>query len=434
MGLRELKEAAHAQYLRGRFEQCAQTYRQILRLAPKDPNVRVRHAEACRRAGDRQQAIASYRAAADLLLAVGCESRARGALKAALELDPKDPVLLADLARLGQSGPASGLDEERPHGSHPTPGVLEPWEPHASPAGRSMTSAGVPAARSMTLAGLPAARSVSAGSPAPRSMTSASLPAVRSLAAGNPAPRAMSSAGAPAIRSMTSAGTPAVGAPEALARRALPIAPAGPVYRPPSVAPVQPPVGRAMPPPPPASAQEPVGRATPPPLPASAQDPVWASHGMPPPLPKHGAASAVLSQAMQGALHGTLSSASTGASGSPPPFRVTPASVTGGGALPPRGASAFHEAAPGAPAYTVSATPPPGSAPTVRLQAEVRRLGPNALAFRLTAQSRWVLFTSSSPIQVRRVDSLEEAQKETRDFSLDITVEEPERLDVESLH
>lgn len=101
MGLRELKEVAHQQFVRGKFAQCAQTYHQVLRLAPRDPNMRVRHAEACRRAGDRLQAIASYRAAAELLLELGCESRARGALKAALELDPRDPLLQADVARLG---------------------------------------------------------------------------------------------------------------------------------------------------------------------------------------------------------------------------------------------------------------------------------------------------------------------------------------------
>ena len=100
MGLRELKEVAHQQFVRGKFAQCAQTYHQILRLAPRDPNMRVRHAEACRRSGERLQAIASYRAAAELLLEIGCESRARGALKAALELDPRDPVLQAEVARL----------------------------------------------------------------------------------------------------------------------------------------------------------------------------------------------------------------------------------------------------------------------------------------------------------------------------------------------
>jgi hypothetical protein len=109
MGLRELKEIANQQFVRGKFSQCAQTYRQVLRLAPRDPNMHVRHAEACRRSGDRPAAIASYRAAADLLLELGCESRARGALKAALELDPGDPLLQADIARLGphREGPLS---------------------------------------------------------------------------------------------------------------------------------------------------------------------------------------------------------------------------------------------------------------------------------------------------------------------------------------
>ncbi|MDC0711968.1 hypothetical protein POL68_26105 [Stigmatella sp. ncwal1] len=111
MGIRELKEVAHEQFVRGKFAQCAQTYGQVLRLVPKDPNMRVRHAEACRRSGDRLQAIASYRAAAELLLELGCESRARGALKAALELDPKDPLLLADIAALAPQGAL--LDLER---------------------------------------------------------------------------------------------------------------------------------------------------------------------------------------------------------------------------------------------------------------------------------------------------------------------------------
>jgi hypothetical protein len=101
MRLRELKETAHQQFVRGKFSQCAQTYQQVLRLAPRDPNMHVRHAEACRRAGDRQQAIASYRTAAELLLELGCESRARGALKAALELDPRDQFLQEVVARLG---------------------------------------------------------------------------------------------------------------------------------------------------------------------------------------------------------------------------------------------------------------------------------------------------------------------------------------------
>lgn len=357
MGLRELKETAHAQYVRGKFGQCAQTYQQILRMAPKDPNMRVRHAEACRRAGDRQQAITSYRMAADLLLAVGCESRARGALKAALELDPKDPVLLAELARLGPSGTfsSSGLEEERAS----TPGLPGAVESFAlsSAAARSLTSAGVPAPRSMTSAGVPAPRSMtSAGVPAPRSMTSAGLP----VRAPVPPPRGSATASPPPRRPLL----------------ALPPAPASTAARPPV-----PGAGVSA-------------HRTPPPLPSAAKDPAWASPG--------------------------AFASAQGPSGAPRTSApVTPAPVT---------------PAPVAPKAASSVTPPPAPGPerNVRLQVEVRRLSPHAVAFRLSPQSRWVLFTSRAPISVSREDSLDAVPQQTRDFTLDITVEEP--MDEGSLH
>jgi hypothetical protein len=124
MKVRELKEAAHALFVRGRYAQCAETYARLLRLTPKDANVHVRHAESCRRAGERQSAISSYRSAAALLLEQGCESRARGALRAALELDPKDPLILADLARLGQQ-PAAPQEERPSSGSSGFTGFFE---------------------------------------------------------------------------------------------------------------------------------------------------------------------------------------------------------------------------------------------------------------------------------------------------------------------
>ncbi|MHA7627199.1 BTAD domain-containing putative transcriptional regulator [Corallococcus sp. M7] len=112
--LRELKEVAHALYQRGRYAQCVETYAQLAKLLPRDANVRVRLAEACRRAGQKEQAIAAYRKAAQVLLSLGCESRARGALKAALELDPRDPTLQQELARMGQGAvtPTALEDEE----------------------------------------------------------------------------------------------------------------------------------------------------------------------------------------------------------------------------------------------------------------------------------------------------------------------------------
>jgi hypothetical protein len=137
MGLRELKEAAHQQYVKGKFAECMKTYQKVLRLAPREPNMHVRHAEACRRAGERMQAIASYREAANLLLELGCETRARGALKAALELDPNDPVLREDVARLAPHGaaaddPASMETTERVElPPLPLDGNTDPFAPHA---------------------------------------------------------------------------------------------------------------------------------------------------------------------------------------------------------------------------------------------------------------------------------------------------------------
>ncbi|WP_404366988.1 BTAD domain-containing putative transcriptional regulator [Corallococcus coralloides] len=114
MKLRELKEVAHALYQRGRYAQCVETYAQLAKRLPRDANVRVRLAEACRRAGQKAQAIAAYREAAQVLLSLGCESRARGALKAALELDPRDPTLQLEVVRMGQGAvtPTAMEDEE----------------------------------------------------------------------------------------------------------------------------------------------------------------------------------------------------------------------------------------------------------------------------------------------------------------------------------
>jgi hypothetical protein len=84
---------------------------------------------------------------------------------------------------------------------------------------------------------------------------------------------------------------------------------------------------------------------------------------------------------------------------------------------------------PAAPAVTPP--PAPKTADAVPLKAEVRRLGPNAVAFRLSPRSRWVLFTSPAPIQVRRVDSLEDLPEELRDVTIDITVAAP---DADPLH
>jgi tetratricopeptide (TPR) repeat protein len=103
MGVRELKDEAVALYARRKYTQSARTYGKLLELEPRDPHLHIRHAEAWRRAGDARKAVSAYRRAAELLLALGCEARARAALKVALELDPRDTDLAHALQRLTSS-------------------------------------------------------------------------------------------------------------------------------------------------------------------------------------------------------------------------------------------------------------------------------------------------------------------------------------------
>jgi tetratricopeptide (TPR) repeat protein len=114
MGVRELKEEALDLYARRKFAECARTYGKVLELEPRDPHLYVRHAEAWRRAGDRKRAVASYRTAAELLLQLGCEARARAALKVALELDPRDTEVARALAQLSPTYAPNPPPRSRP--------------------------------------------------------------------------------------------------------------------------------------------------------------------------------------------------------------------------------------------------------------------------------------------------------------------------------
>ena len=87
-------------YAQRRFAECAQTYERMLDLDPRDPSLYVRQAEAYRRAGARHEAITAYWMAAELLEDQGNEARARAALKAALELNPRHPEINRALGRL----------------------------------------------------------------------------------------------------------------------------------------------------------------------------------------------------------------------------------------------------------------------------------------------------------------------------------------------
>lgn len=356
MKLRELKEAAHALFARGRYAQCADTYARILRLAPKDPNVRVRHAESCRRAGDRQSAIASYRAAATLLLEQGCESRARGALRAALELDPKDPTLIADLAQIGQYSappPSTALEDERLY----TAGATGFFQRHdvASEAAIGST--------------LPRAPRGYVPPPPPPSYV---LRAAEQTPVPGPLPTAPTIAPLRVEALQRAAGRPASTMVPIPLLHAVEASSAG--FELPSPVPVV--QGRLI-------TQAPV-----PPVPPSAHA---SGTGVP-------ASAVTAGVAPQGRRTGMTmapmprAGAIPGREGAPESALLTMVPIPQGGAAPGTGGSPRAAGSPGG--------------QLMPYRPEMRRLGPNAVALRVSPQARWVIIRSDSPLQVSRAETL----------------------------
>lgn len=379
MGLRELKEAAHQQYVKGKFAECMKTYQKVIRLAPRDPNMRVRHAEACRRAGERLQAIASYREAANLLLELGCETRARGALKAALELDPQDIVLQDDVARLT---PQVGSSEEplaaeaTERGELPLLPPLEgeeddPFAPHAlltqqpalPPIHRALP--GVPAVPPM----VPPVVLPVPGTPTP--VPARTLPPIsRTRTPGIPAPSV--------AREIAPAVPPRLAAPgfkphDSGAVGTLPPRSMTGGHAPPVLPPVAP-----------------VPAVQPPVLPSASMAP--ASRPMaPPPLPPRGGTSR---------------------------FQAPATQVTGGMVVPPPPpAEALEEAWDTAQAPVMPPAPRPPQ--PARAPMEVRRLSPNVLAFRGSPTDGWALIRSRTPFEIHLVEDLENLPPELSDFPVE---------------
>jgi len=377
MGLRELKETAHQQFVRGKFAQCAHTYQQILRLAPRDPNLHVRHAEACRRAGERLQAIASYRTAAELLLELGCASRARGALKAALELDPRDPFLQMDIARLesNQDEPLScGVSGELPllppleSGLDPVPPPVAPHVRRATrPEDRLRTPALPPIHRALpsaqhvgppVLLPAPTVHSESVGTPAPASGSRVEkLGADMASAAATVTP-------VPQARSATSGCRPL------------------------------PPRAKAAPP-----APRQVTTSLPPPVLHPVDSPALPSRAVSTGIP----ASALVD----------------------PASNLRAASSASGGVVvpPPPPAEALIEAARDVPlaqlaSVVVASEPSLGLVPRL----EVRRLSPSALAFRSSPNDSWAVIRSHTPLELHLVEDLEKLPPLMRDFPAEMTV------------
>ncbi|MBN8470679.1 hypothetical protein JYJ95_29595 [Corallococcus exiguus] len=362
MKLRDLKEAAHALYQRGRYAQCVETYAQLAKLLPRDANVRVRLAEACRRAGQKEQAIAAYRKAAQVLLSLGCESRARGALKAALELDPRDPTLQQELARLGQGAvtPTALEDEElyrfdRLPPPTPPPGRMRSVPPSPPPSFVLNASQEPDAPRSLPV--VPSITPVNVrGTPGPGRQ--AVLPHPRpAMPTVTPALDSATETMSRSMAQVAAGVTEAAQLPKVIvSMSAFGEPPAGGTARPggntpPGITPVT--VGRSVP-----------QRSLP---------------GVPLGLP-------ALTRSPPGVLP------STTVQPAPTPERPTVKVL------------ALMNRAP-----TDRPTPPPSPAqPSVVMpyKPEMRRLAPNVVALRVSPQARWVIIRSESDLEVSRSEAL----------------------------
>lgn len=95
----EWLERAEAAMLARRYAEAAALYAAAAERAPRDPEVRVRLAEACRRNGDRARAVMAYRAASGLYAGQDRWGTAATALRLALQLEPADVALQAALTR-----------------------------------------------------------------------------------------------------------------------------------------------------------------------------------------------------------------------------------------------------------------------------------------------------------------------------------------------
>ncbi|OJH34768.1 hypothetical protein BON30_42185 [Cystobacter ferrugineus] len=119
-----MKEEALDLYAQRRFTECVQTYERLLEVNPRDPSLYMGQAEAYWSAGSRREALKAYRMAAELLLDQGDRAGARAALKAALELNPRNKEVAQALEQLSPAG-----EEEARSASLTAPEALFEYPP-----------------------------------------------------------------------------------------------------------------------------------------------------------------------------------------------------------------------------------------------------------------------------------------------------------------
>lgn len=134
MDLRKVKDEAAKAFSKGRFAKAADLYQQYCQGDPKDLQARLRMGDAWAKAGEKDKAIASYKAAAEGFARDGFLPRAIAASKLILELDPKHTgiqQMLAGLYAAKAGGPGSPKPANRPSFEAPrrSPGPSAPAQP-----------------------------------------------------------------------------------------------------------------------------------------------------------------------------------------------------------------------------------------------------------------------------------------------------------------
>ncbi len=95
-----MRQDAAAMLAKGRFAQAEVLFRQLCLHEPRDPQMRIRHAEALRKVGRLTDAKKTYQLASRLFADAGHLARAAAALKLALEIARDDVDLIGELIRL----------------------------------------------------------------------------------------------------------------------------------------------------------------------------------------------------------------------------------------------------------------------------------------------------------------------------------------------
>jgi tetratricopeptide (TPR) repeat protein len=112
MDLRKIKDRAHELDRAGRHSKAVAVYETLIELQPGDAGIRLRHADACRKAGRIEPALKSYLLAAGLMSAAGQTARARAVTRAAHQLAPSNQEVTSALENLERRlQPSSSIQE-----------------------------------------------------------------------------------------------------------------------------------------------------------------------------------------------------------------------------------------------------------------------------------------------------------------------------------